>query len=75
MRKGLRELEGRAVLYSFQRSAVLNAASVWSRSLKGSGEMFSEAHEIEKLFIVILENPWPFSILMLCGCAWELAQM
>lgn len=46
-----------------------------SRIVKGSGEIFSEAHEIEKLFIAILENPWPFSILMLCGCVWELAQM
>lgn len=26
------------------------------RSVKGSGEMFSEAHKIEKLFIVILEK-------------------
>lgn len=65
-RKGLRELMwlrgfvGVAVLYSFQRSAVLDPISLWSRDVKGSGEMFSEAHEIQKLFIVILKkNPWP----------------
>lgn len=70
-RKGLRELMwlrgfvGVAVLYSFQRSAVLDPISLWSRDVKGSGEMFSEAHEIQKLFIVILKKkslaPYPSS--------------
>lgn len=41
---------------------------------EGSGERFSEAREMQRLFRAILKNPCLFSTLRFSWCTWELAQ-
>ena len=41
---------------------------------EGSGDRFSEACEMQKLYIVILKNPCPFPRSGSRGCPWELVQ-